>query len=177
MSDAKHENHKDKENVNSDNLTDEQNTVNSIGIPDHVAIQTEAVRGTSRYVLQMNQAFELSQYLYKEVLSPELKSNEDLKRTQKENLMHKLFKLLKWQFVATYISLNMIILIIAFSSYLKISESIVGEMITLMKFYISSIVGELIAVLFFIVKNVFDKSIVELIRNFDKRPEKQKDTY
>lgn len=124
----------------------------------------------------MNQAFELSQYLYKDVLSPELKENENLKREQKRELMNKLFRVIKWQFICTYISVSVIILIIGASSFLSLSGEIVEKIIGFMKFYITTIVGELIAILFFIVKNVFDKSIVDLIKNFDKRESTKKDT-
>ena len=55
-----------------------------------------------------------------------------------------------------------------FSGKLGISENLVLRVIKFAEFYITSIVAELIAILFFIVKSVFDKSIVELIKDFDK---------
>lgn len=58
---------------------------------------------------------------------------------------------------------------ILFSSQLMISELIVSKIIGFIEFYITSIVVELLSILFFIVKNVFDKSIVDLIKNFDTR--------
>ena len=158
-------------------LTEDQKTIQKyIPIPDNLDIEINESESVSRDVLEMNQAFELSQYLYKEVLSPELKENEELKRTQKRELMTKLFKVIKWQFICTYISVSVIIIIIGASSFLSLSSDIVEKIITFMKFYITTIVGELIAILFFIVKNVFDTSIVELIKNFDKRKSNKKDT-
>lgn len=57
---------------------------------------------------------------------------------------------------------------VAFNQFLGINENVISEIFEFSKFYITSIVAELIAILFFIVKNVFDKSIVDLFKNFDK---------
>ena len=66
----------------------------------------------------------------------------------------------------------MLILSIIFSGKLDLSEKIILNLIKFIEFYITSIVVELISILFFIVKNVFDTSIVELLKGFDKRNEK-----
>ena len=52
-------------------------------------------------------------------------------------------------------------------------RSLVEAGISFMKFYITSIIVELISILFFIVKNVFDTSIIDLFKNFDKNKEKR----
>ena len=156
-------------------LTYEQITIqDSVPIPDNVDIKTQESESVSRDVLEMNNAFAISEYLYKDVLSPELSKNEDLKRQQKKDLMPELFNILKWQFIYTYIAVSIIIIIIGASSFLSLSDVVIEKVIGFVQFYITAIVGELIAILFFIVKNVFDKSIVELIKDFDKRDKDKK---
>ena len=95
--------------------------------------------------------------------------NEKLKRQQKKDLMNKIFSLLKIQFIFTYSLMTLSIIAIIFSHFLLISDGTIALLIDLFKFYVTAIIGELIAILFFIVKNVFDKSIVDLISNFDKK--------
>lgn len=118
---------------------------------------------------ELNDDFSYKQRLYENVLAPQLEKNEDLKRKQKEELTGKVFAILKWQFIATYGFVLLIILIIAASNWLKLSDTIIGRIIDFIQFYITSIIAELIAILFFIVKNVFDKSIVDLFSNFDSK--------
>ncbi len=107
--------------------------------------------------------------IYIKVLSPELKKNEDLKRRQKPELMKNIFKLIKGQFIATYAILFMLIVVVAISHILQISDSSIKLIFSFMKFYTTSIVAELIVILFFIVRNIFDKSIYDLFKDFDKR--------
>ena len=120
-------------------------------------------------IQEMNTFFEQKYRIYNEVLAPQLKENERLKRRHKEVLLTTLFKFLKYQFIATYIIIFILIIIVAANKYLNITEKIISEIFSFLRFYITTIVAELIAILFFIVKNVFDKSIVDLFRNFDKK--------
>lgn len=150
------------------NLSAEQKEVlNSVKVPDELNIQINNAIPIPPESIQMNSAFELARKIYQEVLSPQLEENEKLKRHHKKILMDNIFKILKWQFIFTYIFVLILIVGILFSSFLVISENIIQYVIRFVEFYITSIVVELLSILFFIVKNVFDKSIVDLIKNFD----------
>lgn len=129
-----------------------------------------------KIVTDINDAFASKQRLYENVLAPQLEQNEELKRKQKQELTKKVFTILKWQFIATYVFVLVIIIIIAASNWLKLSDAIIGRIIDFIQFYITSIIAELIAILFFIVKNVFDKSIVDLFSNFDSKGKEEKQT-
>lgn len=156
--------------VSNDNLSEEQKEVlNTVKVPDVVNIQISNAEPIPPETIQMNNAFELVRKIYQDVLSPQLEENEILKREQKRELMSKIFKILKWQFMFTYVFVTILIVGAIFSNKLHISENIVSSIIKFVEFYITSIVAELLAILFFIVKNVFDKSIVDLIKNFDIR--------
>lgn len=139
---------------------------------DYVASASEE---ESVVASELNGDFSYKQRLYEKVLAPELEKNEELKRQQKQKLMTKIFQILKWQFIATYGFVLIIIIIIAKSNQLELSDTIIGKMIDFIQFYITSIIAELIAILFFIVKDVFDKSIFELFRNFDSKGKEEKD--
>lgn len=161
---------KENENSTKDKFTPEQEEVlKSASIPNSVDVKIKTSKSISKDAIDMNNAFRLSELIYKDVLSPQLQENEILKREHKKNLMKKLFSIIKWQFIATYTFVLILLISIMFSEILNISESVVLAIIKFLEFYITSIIVELIAILFFIVKNVFDKSIVELIKNFDKR--------
>lgn len=167
-----------EENSKTDNefTPEQQEVLNSVSIPNHLNIQINNTPPVSQEVIQMNESFELARKMYQDVLSPQLKQNEDLKRTHKTLLMEKIFGILKWQFIFTYIFVLILIIGTLASSYIGLSETIVQSIIKFVEFYITSIVVELLSILFFIVKNVFDKSIVDLIRNFDKQENKSKGT-
>lgn len=164
-------NEKDIEDIkNTSALSDEQQMIiNSVSVPPKIDIQIREPQKISQEALQMNESFDYVQKMYQDVLSPQLEYNESLKREHKKLLMGKIFKLLKWQFIFTYIYVIILLFGILFSSFLGLSEEIVNSIINFIEFYISSIVVELLSILFFIVKNVFDKSIVDLIKNFDKK--------
>lgn len=88
--------------------------------------------------------------------------------------MNNIFKILNIQFRFMYVFMFILLIGIILSNHLNISDSIIGNIIDLLKFYITSIIVELLSILFFIVKNVFDKSIVDLIKNFDKQNKNKK---
>lgn len=162
-----------KSTFQSNGLSDDQREVlDSVPIPHSVDIKIEDAKSIPVEAIEMNNAFELSKSLYQNVLSPQLEENEDLKRKHKKLLMEELFKILKCQFIFTYIFVIILLIGALFSNFLKINENIVLGIISFVKFYITSIIVELLSILFFIVKNVFDKSIVDLIKNFDKRNSK-----
>ena len=121
----------------------------------------------------MNEAFAMKQRLYEKVLAPQLEENEKLKREQKTDLMNNIFIILKWQFIATYVFVLVVLIALLCSTLLGIPEKVAIEAISFIKFYITSIIVELISILFFIVKNVFDTSIVDLFKNFDKSKDKK----
>ena len=117
----------------------------------------------------VNDIFKNQYEIYTTVLSPQLEKNEELKREHKTILMKNIFKLLKGQFVVTYLFTFLFIVMIGCNQELCISENIITQIFDFLKFYITTIIAELIAILFFIVRNVFDKSIVDLFKNFDKK--------
>uniref|UniRef100_UPI00405633CD hypothetical protein n=1 Tax=Acetatifactor sp. TaxID=1872090 RepID=UPI00405633CD len=145
-------------------------------VPATPKVELQAPNADTEIISGMNDAFAMKQRLYENVLAPQLKENEELKRKLKEKLMNKLFSILKWQLIATYISVTIILVIMMFSSLLGISEQLAIESISFIKFYITSVIVELIAILFFIVKNVFDTSITDLFSNFDKNNKEKKDS-
>lgn len=151
--------------LESDNDPIEENLEQYLQVPKNVIIE-----GLNKEddVSHLNSYFILRKKIYEETLAPELVKNETKKREHKELVVNKLFRLLKWQFVATYFFTFLMIVMIATSSILSINNDVLNSMFSFMKFYISSILAELVAILFFIVKQVFDKSIVELFKNFDK---------
>lgn len=122
---------------------------------------------------EMNDFFVQKYAIYNNVLAPQLTKNEELKRQHKTNLMNKLLSLLKWQFVATYLLMFIVVIIVSISKFLNLSEMIITEMFSFFKYYITTIVAELIAILFFIIKQVFDTSIADLFKNFDKNSSKK----
>lgn len=118
-------------------------------------------------IAEMNVLFSLRERIYEGVLSPQLEENEKLKRDHKDILMKNIFKILKYQFVFTYIFVLILLGSIIFSNFLVLDNTIIKSIIKFIEFYITSIVVELISILFFIVRSVFDKSIVSLFSNFD----------
>jgi len=164
------------ESINNpeENLSEEQQIVlDSVSIPQQVHIQIENAPSISKDALQMNESFELARIMYQDVLSPQLRENEALKRKQKDTLMEEIFKILNLQFIFTYIYVLVLIVGTLSSSFFKISESIIQNTFKFVEFYVTSIVVELLSILFFIVKNVFDTSIVDLMKDFDKRKRKK----
>ena len=139
-----------------------EETLRETEIPDKSRVELNVHSEEDAIVADLNQQFAMKQRLYEQVLAPQLKENEDLKREHKGVLMTNIFKILKWQFIFTYIFVFTIIIAVLFSSYLGITEKLAMEGISFIKFYITSIIVELISILFFIVKNVFDKSITSL---------------
>lgn len=152
-----------------------EDAFSDIDIPDKPEVTLQTPNSDAELITDMNESFAMKQRLYEQVLAPQIIQNEELKRAQKTDLMRNIFRILKWQFIVTYIFAVGIIIMLVFSSYLKISEQLTLEVIAFVKFYITSIIVELISILFFIVKNVFDTSIVDLFRNFDKNIKDKKD--
>ena len=151
------------------NLTNDQKIVLDYAqVPVDLKVNIQDAQTISKEARQMNESFEITKNIYQNVLAPQLEKNEKLKRKQKQILMNNIFRILKLQFLFTYVFVFILMIGILTSEFLGISEHVVINLINFIKFYITSIVVELLSILFFIVKNVFDKSIVDLIRNFDK---------
>lgn len=160
--------------LKNDLSNDQQIVLDSVPIPQQVNIKIENTPPISKDAIQMNESFELVRIMYQDILSPQLQKNEILKRKQKITLMTNIFKILKLQFIFTYIFVFILIIGVLGSSFINISETTIHSVIKFVEFYITSIVVELLSILFFIVKNVFDTSIVDLMKNFDKRNRKNK---
>lgn len=170
--------------VNNTNRDDLSNIIHTSGIvfPNEqtVDIEDDKIDGdnTKSDIDEMNAYFELRQRIYEKVLSPQLEENEKLKRIHKNVLMTNIFKILKWQFIFTYLFVSALLIAVVLSNILfHLNTEIIKIIVKFIKFYITSIVVELISILFFIVQNVFDKSIVDLFKNFDdtKRRKKKQD--
>lgn len=141
------------------------------GVPENgvvVELNDTTSNTDDHAVSEMNLYFLMREKIYTDTLSPQLVLNEEKKRTHKDIVVGKLFSILKWQFIATYIFTFILIVAIVFGGYFKTDSEMLKYMFDFLKFYITSILAELIAILFFIVKQVFDKSIFELFKNFDK---------
>jgi hypothetical protein len=161
-----------------DRITNEQiaaieSATKNIPIPNQPEVNLEMPSSDSDMISGMNEAFAMKQRLYEKVLAPQLEENEKLKREQKTDLMNNIFIILKWQFIATYVFVLVVLIALLCSTLLGIPEKVAIEAISFIKFYITSIIVELISILFFIVKNVFDTSIVDLFKNFDKSKDKK----
>lgn len=161
-----------------DRITNEQiaaieSATKNIPIPNQPEVNLEMPSSDSDMISGMNEAFAMKQRLYEKVLAPQLEENEKLKREQKTDLMNNIFIILKWQFIATYVFVFVVLIALLCSTLLGIPEKLAIEAISFIKFYITSIIVELISILFFIVKNVFDTSIVDLFKNFDKSKDKK----
>lgn len=165
---------------NSNVESDLSNAISSSGIEVPLTQEVHINENTSNNnvnkvdIDEMNALFGLKQRIYEKVLSPQLKKNEKLKRTHKSVLMSNIFKLLKWQFIFTYVFVSILLVSVIFSSFLSLDTQVINAIIKFIKFYITSIVVELISILFFIVQNVFDKSIVDLFSNFDNSKKNRK---
>lgn len=173
-------------NVDGNNCCDLNNIIRTSGIvfPNEQTVNIEYDRtdedNAKSDIVEMNTYFELKRRIYENVLSPQLEKNEELKRSHKTTLMTNIFKILKWQFIFTYIFIFILLSAVVFSNIVfKLDTKIIETIIKFIEFYITSIVVELISILFFIVRNVFDKSIVDLFSNFDgskkKTNEKKQD--
>lgn len=161
-----------------DRITNEQiaaieSATKNIPIPNQPEVNLEMPSSDSDMISGMNEAFAMKQRLYEKVLAPQLEENEKLKREQKTDLMNNIFIILKWQFIATYVFVLVVLIALLCSTLLGIPEKVAIEAISFIKFYITSIIVELISILFFIVKNVFDTSIVDLFKNSDKSKDKK----
>ncbi|MDE7446256.1 MAG: hypothetical protein K2N15_11245 [Lachnospiraceae bacterium] len=154
--------------LENDLSENQKKVLDSVDIPKELNIQIKSVTPISPEAIEMNDSFGLARKIYQDVLSPQLKSNEEQKRKHKIQLMNNIFSILKWQFIFTYLFVAILIIGVFCSSFLKISDDIVQSIIKFVEFYITSIVVELLSILFFIVKNVFDTSIVDLMKNFNK---------
>lgn len=141
-------------------------------LPDTPQINIQEKEPEDKDIKALNHRFETINGIYSKVLAPEIQKNEELKREQKKLLMKIIFVVLALQFIFTYFIVIAIVVIIACSSYLSVSDAVMEALIKFAQFYITAIVVELISILFFIVKNVFDTSIVELFKDFDNNKKK-----
>lgn len=108
-----------------------------------------------------------------ETLSPHLSRNEEQKRQFKVKLMNLTKQLIILQLVFVAIPILLIFgdlcLKLPVPVFEKIPVEIVPSIFSFLKYYITAIIAELLAMLFFIVRFVFDKSIVDLVREMIKK--------
>ena len=113
-----------------------------------------------------------------DVLSPEIKANEEKRRKHKDWLMIIMGAFLMFQFA-------MVALMIAYSGYWVIrlqvnntpfADSTLQIIFTFIGTYITSIIVELIAILRYIVKNVFDTSIAGMVKDVKKKRKREQES-
>lgn len=96
-------------------------------------------------------------------LSPEVSKNEASKRQHKYILIILLAGFIIIQFLSVY---NISHSVIKYATSSDSNIDIINSLLTFVSAYITSVVVELIAILKYIVENVFDTSIVELVKIF-----------
>lgn len=106
-----------------------------------------------------------------DTLAPHLSFNESQKRDLKVALVQFIKKMLWYQLMFVAIPITLIFLGLCVNCPLlrEIPIEIVPALFSFLKYYITAIIAELLAMLFFIVKFVFDKSIVDLVREMVKK--------
>ena len=105
----------------------------------------------------------VNQKVLVDVLSPEVSENESVKRIHKYILLLLMTLFLVVQFSSVHI-ISTIVLGYAVSDGSDIE--IIKSLLTFVLTYITSVVAELIVILKYIVKNVFDTSLVDLVKIF-----------
>ena len=103
-----------------------------------------------------------------DVLSPQIKQNEEKKRKHKDWLMKAMgaFLLLQFILVAVIVGYSGFWIVKSHTDKNPFSDSTIQLIFTFIGAYITSVVVELIAILKYIVKNVFDTSIAGMVNNF-----------
>ena len=106
-----------------------------------------------------------------DTLNPHLGDNERQKRHLKEELVKFIKRMLTIQliFVAVPIVILFACLCINIPFLKDIEPEIIPPLLSFLKYYITAIIAELLAMLFFIVKFVFDKSIVDLVKEMVRK--------
>lgn len=106
-----------------------------------------------------------------DTLKPHLGENEEQKRDLKEKLVDFIKTMLTIQLV--FVAVPIVILFLSLCvdiPFLKdIEPEIIPSLLSFLKYYITAIIAELLAMLFFIVKFVFDKSIVDLVKEMVRK--------
>lgn len=106
-----------------------------------------------------------------EMLTPELTRNEAHKRFLKEKLLKYISRIITITLI--FLALPIILTFATICFRTPFTRDITTEQISLLleflKYYSSIIIAEFIAMLFFIVRYVFDKSIVELMKERFKK--------
>ena len=122
-------------------------------------------KGTAEIIKHANQRFLI------DVLSPEIKENEQKKREHKDALMRAVSKFLTFQFL--FVGIMILILFVSFikchMDRIPFSDNTMQMCFTFVGVYITSVVVELIAILRCIVTNVFDTSIAGLVEAFREK--------
>lgn len=106
-----------------------------------------------------------------EVLSPEIRQNEEKKRHHKDVLMVEVAIFLSVQFLVLFsiVGYTLWAIIHCHQNKIPFTDSTIQIIFTFVAGYITSVVVELIAILKYIVTNVFDTSISGLVETFKER--------
>lgn len=110
-------------------------------------------------------------------LLPELRENEKQKRELKPKLLNAVITLIR-----AYSGLFIIVLFAFVASIIiypwfeiKLEIELMNKFISFLEFFIGATFAEFIGMLFFIVHYIFDKSIVELMKEFKKENDENKE--
>ncbi len=109
-----------------------------------------------------------NKYFLIEILSPELKYNEERKREHKDKLIDIMKYFLLFQFILlSFLLLGVISVVFVFHGLKNdIDLNYLKTIINFISIYITSVVVEIIAMLNYIVSNVFDTSITGLVEMY-----------
>lgn len=107
---------------------------------------------------------DLDVFIYRDILAPEIKYNEKLKREHKNTLLKLTKQVIYINFSIIIISVILAFVGIAFFD--KIDISFCQELLSFLKYFLTAIFAEFISILFFIVRRVFDSSISDMFGSF-----------
>ncbi len=109
----------------------------------------------------------LEVYLYRSILAPELQKNEEIKRKHKGELLKLTKQIIYFNFGIIISCVILCFIGIAFID--KINFNFCKEILSFLKYFLTSIFVEFISILCFIVHSVFDSSISNMFGSFREK--------
>lgn len=107
---------------------------------------------------------DLDIFVYRDILAPEIKYNEELKRKHKNTLLKLTKQVIYINF--SIIAISVILVFVGIAFFNKIDISFCHELLSFLKYFLTAIFAEFISILFFIVRRVFDSSISDMFGSF-----------
>lgn len=153
-------------NVDKKNLDNEEiNKALTLEIPDkniHNDLKAEH-KNNSQKIIDRSFIKNVNNQVLIDILSPEIGNNEKTKRHHKSVLIIFLTLFLVMQLYFVY---NISNGVIEYATSEKSNQEIVNSLLAFVTGYITSVIIELIAILNYVIKNVFDTSVIELVKLF-----------